>query len=73
MLCHVFWSQVEYKTVCFILKEITSEMHPILAETDISKTAIRKIEENVSKIINIMKSVSNSFKFNVNKQDEDRT
>ena len=54
------------------LKETTGETHHILAETDISKTAIRKSEGNVSKVINIMKSVSNPFKFDVNKQDEDR-
>ena len=54
------------------LKEITGEMHSILAKTDISKTAIRKSEENVSKIINMMESVSNPFKSDVNKQDEDR-
>ena len=59
-------------TVKANLKEITCETHPILAKTDISKTAIRKSEGNVSKIINIMKSVSNPFKFDVNKQDEDR-
>ena len=23
MLCHVFWSQVEYKIVCFILQRLT--------------------------------------------------
>ena len=54
------------------LKEITGEMHYILAKTDISKTAIRKSEENVSKIINMMESVSNPFKSDVNKQDDDR-
>ena len=54
------------------MKEITGETHPILAKTDISKTAIRKREGNVSKIVNIMKSVSNPFKFDVNKQDEDK-
>ena len=54
------------------LKEITSETHPILAKSDISKTAIRKSEGNVSKVINIMKSVANPFKFDVNKHDEDR-
>ena len=59
-------------TVTANLKEITGEMHPILAKTDISKTSIRKSEGNVSKIINMMKSVSNLFKFDVNKQDEDR-
>ena len=47
-------------------------MHHSLAKTDISKTAIRKSKRNVSKIINITKSVSNPFKFDVNKQDEDR-
>ena len=59
-------------TVTANLKEITGETHAILVKTDISKTAIRKSEGNVSKIINIMKSVSNPFKFDVNKQDEDR-
>ena len=59
-------------TVTANLKEITGETHPILAKTDISKTAIRKSEGNVSKIINMMKSVSSPFKFDVNKQDEDR-
>ena len=54
------------------MKEITGETHLILAKTDISKTAIRKSEGNVSKIIKIMKSVSNPFKLEVNKQDEDR-
>ena len=54
------------------LKEITGETRPILAKTDISKTAFRKNEENVSMIINMMESVSNSFKFDVNKHDEDR-
>ena len=47
-------------------------MHHILAETDMSKTAIGKSEGNVSKIINVMKSVSNPFQFDVNKQEEDR-
>ena len=51
---------------------ITGETRPIMAETDISKTAFGKNEENVSKIINMMESVSNSFKFDVNKHDEDR-
>ena len=54
------------------LKEITGETHPILVKTDIFKTAFRKNEENVSKIINMMESLSNSFKFDVNKHDEDR-
>ena len=54
------------------LKEITSETYPILAKTDISKTAIRKSEGNVSEIMNIMESVSNPFKIDVNKQDDDR-
>ena len=54
------------------LKEITDEMHPILAKTDICKTAIRKSQENVSKIINMAKSVSNPFMFDVIKQDEDK-
>ena len=54
------------------MKEITGETHPVLAKTDISKTAMRKSEGNVSKIINIMKSVPNPFKFDVNKHDEDR-
>ena len=57
-------------TVTANLKEITVETIHIL--TDISKTAIRKSEGNVSKILNIMKSVSNPFKSDVNKQDEDR-
>ena len=59
-------------TVTANLKEITGETHLILDKTDISKTSIRKSEGNVSKIINIMKSVPNPFKFDVNKQDEDR-
>ena len=59
-------------TVTANLKEITGEKHPILAKTDISKTSIKKSEGNVSKIINIMKCVSNPFKFDVSKQDEDR-
>ena len=54
------------------MKETTGETHHILAKTDTSKTAIRKSEENVSKIINMIESVSNPFKFDVNKQDEDR-
>ena len=54
-------------TVMANLKEITGETHPILAKTDISKITFRKSEENVSKIINMMESVSNSFKFDVNK------
>ena len=59
-------------TVTANLKEITGETHPILAKTDIFKTAIRKSEGNVSKILNMIKNVSNRFKFDVNKQDEDR-
>ena len=59
-------------TVTANLKEITGETHPILAKTHMPKTAIRKSEGNVSKILNIMKSVSNPFKFDVNKQDQDR-
>ena len=51
------------------LEEITAETRHILAKTDISKTAIRKSEENVSHIINM----SSPFQFDVNKQDEDRT
>ena len=54
------------------MKEITVEAHPVLAKTDIYKIAIRKSKENVSKIINMVESVSNQFKFDVNKQDEDR-
>ena len=54
------------------LKEITGETHSIQAKTDTSKTAIRKSEENVSKIINMMDSVSNPFKSDVNKQDDER-
>ena len=60
------------ETVTANLKQVTGETHHILAKTDISKIAIRKSEGNVSKIINIIKSVSNPFKFDVNKQDEDR-
>ena len=60
-------------TVVANLKETTGETNPILVETDISKTAIRKSKENVSKIINMMEIVSNLFKFDVNKQEEDRT
>ena len=54
------------------LKEITGETHPILAKTDISKTAISKCKDDVSKIINTMENVSIPFKFNANKQNEDR-
>ena len=52
------------------LKEITGETHPILAKTDISKTAISKCKEDVSKIINTMENVSIPFTFNANKQNE---
>ena len=68
------WTLTSYlrATVTANLKEITGETHPILVKTDISKTSIWKSEGNVSKIINMMKSVSNLFKFDVNKQHEDR-
>ena len=55
-----------------VTANLTGETHHILAKTDISKTAIRKSEGKVSKIMNMMKGVSNSFKFDINKQDEDR-
>ena len=59
-------------TVMANLKEITGETNPILAKIDISKTTIRESEENVPKIINMMESLLNLFKFDGNKQDEDR-
>ena len=45
MLCHVFWSQVEYKIVCFISREDFeySEMDADLAYMAISEDSIEAL------------------------------
>ena len=48
MLCHVFWSQVEYKIVCFI------------SESDINKADDIKLQEIVEKASGIVSQIKDA-------------
>ena len=61
MLCHVFWSQVEYKIVCFIS---VNKFHSLLNILSIFKTIIFPGENTESHVSSKMKSADSCHENN---------
>ena len=54
MLCHVFWSQVEYKIVCFIIKNLLQQYVPKANNNDVLNNPItsKEVTNRLNKMSN---------------------